>query len=85
MRQPESGAPDGEPTPLRAMAPYRVLVHTPPDEWGWGAEPVELRAATEANPTKSKSTPIWYTYTAEESKAVWLASKAYKALGINAK
>ena len=78
-------APDGEPTPLRAVAPHRVLVHAPPDNWGWGAQPAEQSAATQANPTKTMSTPIWYTYTAEESKAVWLASKAYKALGINTK
>ena len=72
-------APDGEPTPLRAVAPHRVLVHAPPDSWGWGAEPVEPPVANvyaQANPLLSST---WYAYNAEESKAMWVASKAYKA------
>ena len=45
--------PDGEPTPLRAMTPHRVLVHAPPGIWGWGVDPVERQVVTQANPAAS--------------------------------
>eukprot|EP00959_Pyramimonas_sp_CCMP1952_P085007 1777525-Pyramimonas_sp.AAC.1 len=66
--------PDGEPTPLRAMAPHRVFVHAPPENWGWGVERVQRRAVTQANPAISTAMPTWYTYNAEESEAIWIAS-----------
>ncbi|CAK0881622.1 unnamed protein product [Prorocentrum cordatum] len=71
--------PDGEPTPLRAMAPHRAFAHAPPENWGWGVERVQRRVVTQANPTISTATPTWYTYNAEESEAIWIASSAYKA------
>ena len=71
--------PDGDPAPLRAMTPHRVLVHAPPGNWGWGVEPVERHVVTQANPAISTAMPTWYTYNAEESQAIWIASSAYKA------
>ena len=71
--------PDGDPTPLRAMTPHRVLVHAPPGNWGWGVEPVERHVVTQANPAISTAMPTWYTYNAEQSQAIWIASSAYKA------
>ncbi|CAK0874574.1 unnamed protein product, partial [Prorocentrum cordatum] len=71
--------PDGEPTPLRAMAPHRVFAHAPPENWGWGVERVQRHVVTQANPAISTATPTWYTYNAEESEAIWIASSAYNA------
>ena len=71
--------PDGEPTPLRATTPHRVLVHAPPGNWGWGVERVQCDVVAQANPTISTAMPTWYTYNAEESDAIWIASSAYKA------
>eukprot|EP00959_Pyramimonas_sp_CCMP1952_P270872 5662817-Pyramimonas_sp.AAC.1 len=71
--------PDGEPTPLRAMTPHRVLVHAPPGNWGWGVEPVQRHVATQANPAISTARPTWCTYNAEGSQAIWIASSACKA------
>ncbi|CAK0844998.1 unnamed protein product [Prorocentrum cordatum] len=71
--------PDGEPTPLRAMTPHRLFARAPPENWGWGVERVQRRVVTQANPAISTATPTWYTYNAEESQAIWIASSAYKA------
>ncbi|CAK0808294.1 unnamed protein product [Prorocentrum cordatum] len=71
--------PDGEPTPLRAMAPHRAFARAPPENWGRGVERVQRRAVAQANPAISTATPTWHTYNAEESEAIWIASRAYKA------
>ncbi|CAK0895493.1 unnamed protein product, partial [Prorocentrum cordatum] len=71
--------PDGEPTPLRAMTPHRAFAHAPPENWMWDVERVQRHVVTQANPAISAATPTWYTYNAEESKAIWIASSAYKA------
>ena len=75
---PVQGQGPSEPTPLRVVAPHHVLVHAPPDTWGWGVDPVAQPPATQAFPTVSESTPTWYFYNAEESNAIWAASSAYK-------
>ncbi|CAK0842096.1 unnamed protein product, partial [Prorocentrum cordatum] len=70
--------PDGEPTPLRAMTPHRAFAHAPPENWGWGVERVQRHVVTQANPAISTATLTWYTYNAEESEAILIASSAYK-------
>ena len=71
-----------EPTPLRVPWPIRLLMHAPPATWGWrihtpARQPLHATAA--APETCGPRGEQWYTYTAKESEAIWLASHAFKA------
>ena len=72
---------DGQPTPLRVPSPVRLLVHPPPDTWGWRLpRPPRPTLAVAAEPTMAGAPEQrWYKYTATESDAIWLASDPYKA------
>ena len=79
---------DGLPTPLRVATVARLLVHAPPDARGWRApfsgDPPAQReySQEEASPQREylqeEGHEAWYTYTAEESNRMWLASSAFR-------
>ena len=67
------------PTPLRVQSPVRLLVHVPPDTWGWrkasGSPP---EASGTAAPTLYGDTG-YHAYTKQESDSIWLRSEPFKA------
>ena len=67
-------------TPVR-MSPARLLVHAPPNDWGWGEKvsaPVSDSAATMAVPAEVKhGNGILWRYSAAESEAIWRHSRSY--------
>ena len=75
---------DGLPTPLRVATVARLLVHAPPDARGWRAPtPGDLPAhAPAASPQRAylqeEGDEARYTYTAEESYRMWLASHPFR-------
>ena len=71
---------DGQPTPLRVAGKVQLLVHAPPDTWGWGLAPLEVRPTyaytKEAVPQVYNE--AWYAYTKEESDRMWMKSTSYQ-------
>ena len=69
---------DGRPTPLRVAAATRLLVHAPPETWGWCAPPPAdpPAHAPAASPETLQLSKKWYKYTKEESNRIWIASSA---------
>ena len=71
---------DGKPTPLRVGAVARLLVHAPPDTWGWCA-PLPAHRPTHtpaASPQRDDPAKGWYKYTTEESDRIWIASSGFQ-------
>ena len=71
---------DGKPTPLRVGAVARLLVHAPPDTWGWCA-PLPAHRPTHtpaASPQRHHPAKGWYKYTTEESDRIWIASSGFQ-------
>ena len=56
----------------------RLLVHAPPDTWGWrGSFPGKVWPATHtpaASPQRHHPANGWYNYTTDESDMIWMAS-----------
>ena len=71
---------DGKPTPLRVGAVARLLVHAPPDTWGWRASlPAHWPTHTPAaSPQRHHPAKGWYKYTTEESDRIWIASSHFQ-------
>ena len=73
---------DGKPTPLRVGAVARLLVHAPPDTWGWRASlPGKVWPASHtpaASPQRHHPAQGWYKYTIEESDRIWIASSHFQ-------
>ena len=71
---------DGKPTPLRVGAAARLLVHAPPDSWGWRApfRAHQYLGRPMALPQKHHPAKGWYTYTTEESGRIWIASNGFQ-------
>ena len=67
------------PTPLRVQSPVRLLVHVPPDTWGWrkvsGSPP---EASGTAAPTLYGDTG-YHACTKQESDSIWIRSGPFKA------
>ena len=67
------------PTPLRVQSPVRLLVHVPPDTWGWQAvsgSPPE--ASGTAAPALYGNTG-YHSYTKQESDSIWIRSGPFEA------
>ena len=71
---------DGQPTPLRVAGKVQLLVHAPPDTWGWGLTPLEVRPtyAYAAAAVPEVYNEAWYAYTKEESDRMWMKSTSYQ-------
>ena len=77
------------PTPLRVQSPVRLLVHVPPETWGWqevsGSPP---EASGTAAPTLYGDTGYgtgYHSYTKPESDSIWLRSGPFKAAAPDAR
>ena len=67
------------PTPLRVQSPVRLLVHVPPDTWGWrGVSGSPPEASGTAAPTQHGNTG-YYSYSKKESDSIWIRSGPFKA------
>ena len=67
------------PTPLRVQSPVRLLVHVPPDTWGWrGVSGSPREAGGTAAPTLHGNAG-YRSYTKQESDLIWLRSEPFKA------
>ena len=72
---------DGKPTPLRLGGVPRLLVHAPPDTWGWCVSPPVAQRPTHiraASPQRDHPAKGWYKYTNEESDRIWIASSHFQ-------
>ena len=69
---------DGQPTPLRVAGNVQLLVHAPPDTWGWGLAPLEVRPTYAAAAVPQVYNEAWYAYTKEESDRMWIASSHFQ-------
>ena len=74
---------DGSPTPMRVGAPARLLVHAPPDTWGWHASPTESECMQEdASPHREYhrdgEDEAWYEYSIQESERMWHAATSFQ-------
>ena len=69
----------GRPTLLRSEGPRRLLVHAPPDRWGWrrpkDERPIDGPAA---RPQRGHPAKGWYNYSSEESDLIWIASNPFQ-------
>ena len=72
------GDSEDYPTPLRVQSPVRLLVHVPPDAWGW------QRAAGSAPEASGAAAPAlrgkYYKYAEPESDSIWLSSGPFRAV-----
>ena len=67
------------PQPLHVQKPVRLLVHAPPDTWGWRGVSGSLpEARGTAAPTLHGSTG-YHSYTKQESDSIWIRSGPFKA------
>ena len=70
---------DGKQMPMRGeMA--RLLVHAPPDTWGW-CRPLQAHRFTRApaaSPQAHHPAEGWRTYTTEESDRIWIALSGFQ-------
>ena len=66
------------PTPLRVSSPVRLLVHVPPDTWGWGEAADSPPAARGAAAPTPYGLTDYLSYAKEESDAIWMRSGPLK-------
>ena len=70
---------DGKATPLRRGGQRRLLVHAPPDTWGWARPRPDRPSDTPAaSPQRDHPARGWYNYTEEESDRIWHASEHFQ-------
>ena len=80
--------PDGQPTPVRASAPVRLLVHAPPAAWGWRAAQAEPPPRTGVVPVptvgevkESSRYERLYIYSEPDNAVIWFGSQSFKGVG----